>query len=446
MNWFKEKRFMQGSALVTLGTQIGIQLIGLATGILVARYLGPGGRGELAAVLAWVSMLVYAGNLGLPVAYTYASAREPNRTTQLLANGLIALFIQWPLLMLIGWVVLKLGLSNQPDQIRHLAFLYLLAYTPLNLLTLYINAIQQGLGKYNHFNAVRICVPVSYVIGLLVLVFLRQMTVGGVLFANLFSNVVTLVLALILITPQAKERCENKVRIFNLAALWQDMRYAFSAYLGTLQPFNGLRIDQLLLTVLLSVQDLGLYMAAMAGASLIRAQGYALGTVVMPEVAKRLDRKTQLKVLEQFAAFALLLGISSAVIASVWAKPLIELVYGKAFTGAASTLQLLVIASVPASLYRVLADGLRGMGHPISGTAAELISLAIGVPSVLLLARSNGADGAAIGVGLSSLGALVVTIQALLHVRKSPVQSRDFQTQEPTDKLPIAANKTGRPS
>ena len=39
------------SALITLGSQGGIQLIGLPTGILVARYLGPEGRGELATVI-----------------------------------------------------------------------------------------------------------------------------------------------------------------------------------------------------------------------------------------------------------------------------------------------------------------------------------------------------------------------------------------------------------
>jgi O-antigen/teichoic acid export membrane protein len=397
-------------------------LIGLLTGILVARFLGPEGRGELATVIVWVSMLAYVGNLGLPAAYTYAAAQEPSRARQLLSNGVLAVLVQWLALILLGLLVLNLALAGHPDQTLHLAALYLCLYVPLNLLTLYANAVQQGLGQYAGFNAVRLCVPVSYLVGLGVLVVADRMTVGSVLAANLFSNLATLALALALVLPSTRYQREGH-RFFDLAALRRDARYGLSAHLGTLQPFNGLRIDVLLLTVLLTAHDLGLYMAALAGASLIRAQGFALGMVVMPEAAKRLDRRTQRKVIARFAAFALLLGGCTAAVAFVWAKPLIELIYGDAFSGAASALRLLVLGAVTASLQRVLADGLRGMGRPFSGTAAELASLAVGVPAILLLAPSGGVNGAAIAVGMASVGALVVTAWALIRARSLPGES-----------------------
>lgn len=405
---------MRRNSLITLGGQLGIQAIGLVTGILVARFLGPDSRGELAAVIAWVSMVSYLGNLGLPVAYTYAAAREPDRSRQLMGNGLLAVLVQWPALILVGLAVLTLSLSHYEAQTQQLAVIYLCLYVPLNLLTLYINAIQQGGGQYGRFNAVRLCVPVSYLAGLTVLLLADRMTVGGALAANLFSNLATLLLSLILVAPLVRTRQEGH-KLFNIAALKGDLRYGLSAHLGTIQPFDGLRVDVLLLTLLLTAHDLGIYMAALAGAALIKAQGIALGMVVMPEVAKRANHKAQRMIVMRFAGFALLLGTLTGAVAFIWAEQLVGLIYGEKFTGAASTLRILVLGAIVASLYRVLADGLRGMGQPISGTVAELVSLAVGVPAILLLASSDGADGAAIAVALASVGALAVAVRALLR-------------------------------
>jgi O-antigen/teichoic acid export membrane protein len=226
-----------------------------------------------------------------------------------------------------------------------------------------------------------------------------------------------------------------------VSALRRDVRYGLSAHIGTLQPFNSLRIDVLLLTMLLTSHDLGLYMAALAGAGLIKAQGLALGMVVMPEVAKRSDGSAQRRVIVRFAAVALLLGGATASVTLVWAGPLVELVYGSQFSAAATPLRLLVLGAVAASLHRVLADGLRGMGRPLSGTAAELASFAVGVPAILLLAPSGGANGAAIAVGLASAAALAVSVRALIRAPSLSAESSMHQS-TPASEPYAASEKT----
>ena len=402
------------SAFITLTTQVGIQSIGLVTGILVARFLGPEGRGELAAVVVWVSMIAYLGNLGLPAASAYAAARDPGRVRTLMGNGFVAMLMQWPLLVVAGLLAFGYALGAYTEQTQQLAITYLCLYIPLNLLTLYANATQQGLGRYADFNAVRLCVPVSYLIGLSVLVWADCFTVAGVLAANLFSNFTTLLLAFGLLLPRARAAAGR--RWIDLPALKRDLRYGFSAHIGMLQPFTGLQIDVLLLTLLLPAHDLGLYMAALAGAGLIRAQGVALGMVAMPEIARRKERAGQLRAVLRYASFTALLGGATAIILAWWAKPLVALVYGDAFSGAAGALQLLALGALAASLNRILADGLRGMGRPFSGTAAELVSLAVGVPAILVLAPSWGAEGAALASGLASIGALVITAWSLFRL------------------------------
>ena len=281
----KRNNLVRKNAILTLGTQAGIQLIGLVTGVLVARLLGPNNRGELAAIIAWVSMLTYLGNLGLPVAYTYRAARETEKIRQLFWNGLLATLAQWGVLMLIGWLVLSHVFDVQNGNLFSLSIIYLCLYVPLNLLTLYLNAIQQGVGEYRGFNTVRISVPMSYLVGIILLPFIGYMSITGVLVANLFSNVVALSISLFLIISLIQSHSTDS-RFFDLSLLKRDAFYGISAHIGTVQPFNNLRIDVVFLSILISPHDLGLYMAALAGAGLIKAQGAALGMVVMPEVAK----------------------------------------------------------------------------------------------------------------------------------------------------------------
>ena len=291
--------------LLTVGVQIAIQLIGLLTGILVARLLGPSGRGELAAIITWVYLLSYLGNLGLPVAYTYAAARAPHRTPELLGNGVLATFLQWPVLALLGMVVLPLVLHAYGTDVADLAVLYLVWYVPLNLLTLYAIGIQQGLGHYTHFNAVRLCVPVTYLGGLALI----QCTSNScVVAANLLSNFVALALALTLLVPVLWKGGAAAGPWLRLTGLRSDLRYGVSAHLGSIQPFSGLRIDVVLLTLVCNAYELGIYVAALAAATIIKAQGAAIGMVLMPEVAKQSEVKGQRKLIARSIAVVVLMS------------------------------------------------------------------------------------------------------------------------------------------
>jgi len=46
------------------------------TGILLARTLGPRGRGELAAAILWPTLIMTLGTLGMTEAITYHTARR----------------------------------------------------------------------------------------------------------------------------------------------------------------------------------------------------------------------------------------------------------------------------------------------------------------------------------------------------------------------------------
>lgn len=415
---------MRRAIIYTTGTQLAIQAIGLVTGIIVARILGPTGRGQLAAVVSWPSMLAYLGNLGLPVAFTFAAARFPAQRHQLFGNGFSVAMVQWLVLGVLGLVILPFALASQGEQAVHLAALYLWLYLPLNLLTLYANAIQQGSGRYGAYNAVRVSVPLSYAAGLGVLWLLASFTVTHVVFANLVSNVIALALALATALPSLiRLRRASDARWNSGAALRRDLRYGVIAQVGALQVFSGLRLDLLVLTVLVSAHELGLYAVALSAANVLRAQGYALGQVALPEIAKRHRRSEQWRIIGRLVLPAAGGTVAAGLVVIFAAKPLLRAIYGGAFVAAAPALVVLTFAGGVGAIYRVVADGLRGMGRPGIPTATEIVALAMGVPILVFGASSAGATGAAAAVLVIS-GASLLVVLSISALQGPPGRAR----------------------
>ena len=68
-------RFIRGVS-VTLGTRVASLLIGIASAVIVARALGPAGKGEYALIVLIPAFFQLAGGLGLDQAMVYLVARR----------------------------------------------------------------------------------------------------------------------------------------------------------------------------------------------------------------------------------------------------------------------------------------------------------------------------------------------------------------------------------
>ena len=64
-------RYVKTPGAHTLMTSIAVGCLGALSGVLVARLLGPSGRGELAAVVSWSGFALGIATLGFDDALTY---------------------------------------------------------------------------------------------------------------------------------------------------------------------------------------------------------------------------------------------------------------------------------------------------------------------------------------------------------------------------------------
>jgi O-antigen/teichoic acid export membrane protein len=436
--------------LETFLVTFGIQAIGLFTGVLVARVLGVEGRGQLAAVILWPSVVTYLGDLGLPLAYVYESARDRRQIPALIGNALVASLAQWLTLSVLGSAIVLLALHRFGSTVALTGAVFLVTYLPLNLLTRYLNAVNQGSHAFLRFNAVRFSVPLSYAVVLVLLMGIGLRSVQWVVVATLLANgfALTAVLALSL-RPLLHSFGAPRT---DLKLLRRTLGYGLRAHIGNLTPVDSMQVDLLLVTLLLGASDAGLYSVAISASMVLRAQGTALGLVALPEVAAAPTAPEQRSVMGGIFRLSLLINLATAGTIVAVAGLLVPGIYGRDFAPAVPIVRILVLGIVAASLRQLLGDCLRGAGKPLAPTIAEIASWVVGLTALGVLVPMLGLRGAALGVSLSYSAGLAVVVGVTL---RSGARLSDLFIPRPSDLyqwwdllrsvLPVGVRRRGLP-
>jgi O-antigen/teichoic acid export membrane protein len=398
------------NAARTLATTLLIQAVGLATGVLVARGLGVEGRGLLAAVILWPSVLTYLGDLGGPVGYAFLAANEPqSRPVLVRAAGLLTT-AQTVFIVATGVPVVLLALHGRPRHAATIAAIFLVCYVPMNLYTRYINAVNQARERLSSFNAVRLSVPIAYLVFLVGLLVADRLTLRNTVVATAASNLVATVLAWRSARAWRGERSAEGVRAVSRRVL----HYGLRSHIGNLTPIDSMQLDLLLVTLLLSPRQAGLYTVAASAAAVVRVQGTALGLVGLPAVARERSPQEARHIVASLVRTTMLVGMASAALIALCAPFLIRVIYGTPYVPATWVVRLLVFGIVLASVRQVAGDCLRGLGRPGAASVAEVASWVVGAPVALVAIPTLGSTGAALAVIASYGAALAVCVRFLL--------------------------------
>jgi O-antigen/teichoic acid export membrane protein len=387
----------------TLGTTFAIQALGFVSGALVARMLGVESRGLLAALVVWTAIVANLGDLGGPVAYAYLAAKG-RRLDALAGNALVLALCQSVVLSAAGVPVLALVLHRYPGHLG-LGVALLLAFLPLNLVTRYLNAINQGRRDFGRFNAIRVTVMAAYVAAVVTLWASGARSVGAVVAAVIASNAVVTALAL------AQRFARPRLRpALDWRLVRDTFRYGPRAHIGNLTPVDSMQLDLAVVVLFLGARDAGLYAIAISAAMIVRAQGTALGMVALPTVASARSPEAAREAAGGIFRLSLLLSSATAAGIALGAPWLVPAIYGAAFAPAVPIVQILVAGVVAASLRQVLGDCLRGFGRPVSATIAEVASWVVALGGFAVFVPLFGSKGAAVAVTLAYAAALAVSL------------------------------------
>lgn len=392
----------------TLKTNFGITALGLVNSILLSRWLGPTGRGQVAAAMLWPMLLVYIGNMGLISSIIYFSAQPDSRTEIIFANALTLAIIQSLLLVPIGVVALPYLLASQSSTVVDAARAYLFVI-PFSLLTQYLTSILQGRLKISVFNWLRLFTPLGYLVGVVVLYATERLTLLSIVVLHLGLNLIILIL--VFVTVRGVGIKLGFRPNFDLAK--QMLRYGGKVQVGDISQQANARLDQTLIAALLPPAELGIYTAAVGSASLSQLLSTAVRMVLTPSIAQKETLQERAVVLQAVFRKYWLLSLLATLAISMFLPFAIPIVFGADFKAATWPAELLLFGAFLVGAKDVLTGGAQALGSPWLGSRAELLSLGITITLLPILLRGFGIIGAAAAIALSYALQLVVVSYGL---------------------------------
>lgn len=344
--------------LATLGNRIMVMALGLITTVVVARYLGPEGRGLFAVASLVTSLGVQFGNLGLHAANTYEIAKDPDRLSVLIGNSLItgfgfgalfavitiSMYWMFPQIVSIGGTLLWLAVAGIPVGITYLLLQNLLL----------------GLYRIKEFNIVELASKLVAAILIGAALYSGLRTPEWIAAATLVSIIVGLLNCLILLKP-AIDKISSSLAQFN-----SSIYFGTKAYLAALFAFLQQKIALLLVQNDFGAIDSGYFSVAMALFDLAFIVPATVGTILFPRLSAINDPKER-RVLAYKVFWRVAVGmIAIAIIAYLLSGFAIQILFGEAFLPAENYFRLLLPGLVFLSMSSMLMNYLGSAGMPIT--------------------------------------------------------------------------------
>jgi O-antigen/teichoic acid export membrane protein len=401
---------LKSPAVRTFVTNSGIIVLGLVNSVLLSRWLGAAGRGEVAAAMLWPTLLIYISSMGMFTATLYFSALPESEAQTIWANGLVLAAGQGLIALPLGFLALPWVLASQSPSVVQAGRLYL-AIIPLSLVTQYGISIILGRMLMTAFNALRLIVPVGYLLGVAGLWAAGQLTVRNIIILHLVLNLIALlgVLATLL---RAGIRPSLKI---SGPLLKRMLKYGSKVQIGDISQVFNLRMDQVLMAALLPPAQLGLYVVAVSSAGLSQVLSTTMRMIITPSIARKESESERAAMLEEAFRKYWLLSILCILTLAVSLPFVLPLVFGAEFKGAVWPAEVLLWGALFIGGKDVLTGGAQAMGSPWLGSRAELASLVVTLVLLIILLPTMGIMGAAIATVSAYATQLVLIVYGLHH-------------------------------
>ena len=380
-----------------------ILLMNVATGVLLARALGPELRGSLAAAMVWPALLGGIGVFGLMEAVSYYAARAETPDGELIGSALVAAGFVSAVVVAIATLVITIALSNQTEATERAAYMYL-GYIPINIVTLVLGGYVNGRQRLRWFQALRVFVISAGAAGLYCAAAMGLLNVTNAITVYLTAGVATTLVATVMVARLVDERL--RVTRTTLGGL---LAFGRRSFVSTAAWRSNERIDQPVIAALLPPVQLGLYVTAVTLSSVASLVGTSVVYVGLPSMAALTSVDERRRLARRLVRMTLLTsaGLSLAIFAV--APELMALLFGEQFVVAAPVARILLVASVLLAVNRAIESILTGIGRPWDAARAELLALPVTAVGLAVLLPTLGIAGA----GWASLAAYMVSFVAM---------------------------------
>ncbi len=398
--------------LLTLGNKAGVLALNVAGTIVVARTLGPAGRGAVAVAFAFTLLIIQFGTFGLQSANPYFAARDPKRLGDIFGNTLWLAVGLGTLLAAAGLVISQLF----PALLRGLDILEIvvvLVGVPAALANQLLQSILLAEGRMVVYNAVELTMAVVVFVGLVVGLGILSFGVLGAITLMVSVNVAgSLAFAWSLRHHRPTRRGPD------LQLMRVMLRYGTRIYLAGLFAYLVGRVNLLVVNSYLGGVAAGEYSISLAIADGLHLLPTVVALNLFPRVAKGEPSGDTARA---FRSLCLVYGLLCLITIPL-ASPAIHLLYGPAFSDAIPIYYWMVPGIFSYGMISVLAYHFAGRGFPREALLVWIPGLLLNFALVFpLLAEHDSVNVAAIAASVS------YTLILILHMRMFARESGSYR-------------------
>jgi O-antigen/teichoic acid export membrane protein len=383
--------------------------------IVIARVLGPSGKGAYSLILLVSTLLFILGNLGINISNVYFGGKQKYSWAEIASNSLI-------LALALGFSIATAFLTYffvfQPSFLKGLEPRCIVLATlvlPFNFLSMYFSYILLGQNRIMDFNLVGLLSSCTLLALIFLILFAFKGEVFGAILAAAGAALITAIVCILLV------RRVTKITWSFSPALFKDsLKFGVKGYLGNVIQFLNYRLDMLLVNFFLSVAFVGYYTVAVSFAEALWYFPGAVGTVIFartPGISTEEANRSTPKVYRN----TLFLTILAAVALFILSKSVVLLLFGPAFLPAIQPLKILLPGVVALGSTKVLTNEIAGRGRPIINTIAAGVSLIINISLNILLIPTMGISGAALASTISYSVTSVIVFIAFIRISHNSI-------------------------
>lgn len=397
VRWILQGRSATAATLQTMLSRMLILAINIGTGVITARFLGPQGRGEQAAIILWPQFLSSLMTLGLPAALRYNIKRYPEDKSELFSAALLLSMALGILASLIGIVFVPYWLGHQySGEVIEFAQWFMIT-APVGVFWANMLAALEATDDFSTANQGQYLTPLLILGMLVALLLARSLTP--------FTTSLAYILAGLPIFFWILHRLWKRFRPkwHNLGEQYKRLlNYGLRAYgidiLGTL----GNQVDQALVIGFLEPAAMGMYVVALSLSRMLDVFQSSIITVLFPKTAAR-PLEEVIAITGRAARIGIALSILAALGAMLVVPTLLHLLYGSKFMGALPVFRILAVEVVIGGVTWILAQAFMALGRPGTVTIMQAIGLGLTVPLMLVTIPAYGLIGAGLALLCSTI-------------------------------------------
>jgi len=393
-------------------TRVTQFVIGFVNSFLLARLLGPAGRGAFYLVSLTPSTLVSLGQFGLPSALNFFAGRGRSVSallrTALIVGMLLAAVLIVGTLAALPWLERSVLRAAPADLVR-LALVSL----PFQFVASFVGSVLIGRQVMRNYNLILVA---QSVIALIVTVFLVAWLGLGV-FGAVVGNIA------VALAGAAAVALEGRRLVTAEGGGGKGIRgaellgYGLRLYPASITGFLNYRLDVYLIGWLLGdATQIGLYSMAVSLAELTFFVPDSVSTVFFPRVAAA-ERLSANEMTPQVTRFTVLITVALSLALVPAGFVAIHLIL-PAFVGCLPAFLVILPGVVALSVSKILSAYVSGVGFPLPVALASGVGLAVNVVANILLIPVAGIVGASAASLVSysvQTGMLVYTSSRLSH-------------------------------